>query len=241
MTTQALFLLYLMRQPIKVDSNIHTHICFSSVLVLNHMPQFLRVYLILAYWAKLWFTEIIVLLFPNSLSTSMQLILSSDNSCFRTFAIDKANNSALHLFTALAFLWSTLAFLPVLCHSLPKAVPPTFLLQNPFFCKLRAKWRSTQTINIWAITTVCSLTLQLTMEKHKVVWRPPRSISNTEIRECSAQNSCAGAALSGRSTEMCRTASSYPLSFPGGFSGRKQPEKASEKVQRMQCDWGLYQ
>jgi len=53
----------------------------------------------------------------------------------------------------------------------------------------------------------------------QVVWRPPRSISNTEIREWSAEASCTGAALSGSSsTEMCRTAFNYPLSFPGGFS-----------------------
>lgn len=143
----------------------------------------------------------------------------------------------IHLLTAFAFLWSTLAFLPALYHSLLRAVPPTFLLQHPCFCETGQDGETHTSPGFNPL-------LLSAPGYYSLPWRPCKlpGILHEDFPMQREESGLQGfpraeAALTSRSTkEMQNWLQLYPLPFQEASPEERSLIKASEKVQAMERD-----
>lgn len=205
-----------------------THICYSTLLVLNYVPQSSYVaHQILAYWAELWILRVL----PSPLW--ILYILACSLFCHLTSLISISLQQAMqtmqlfiHLFTASVFLRScTSAFLPAL--SLPfshRALPPTFLLPTSF---LLWKQRKTEKCTYCqCLTCYYCLCLDFTayLGERQATWKVPRSLSNAERREWSAEVSlCWGCP----DKQQCRRCAELAPATPPFLTRRLHLKKAA--------------
>lgn len=206
-----------------------THVCFSTLLVLNYVPRSLHVaHLILAYWAKLripsplWILSILACSLFCHLTSVISISLQQAMQTMQLF---------IHLFTASVFLWScTSAFLPAPCRSLAE------LFHQLFHPNTLSSVKAAQNRGMH-IPSVFKLFLLSVPRFYSLPWRNtshPESSKKPfpmQREESGLQPLCWGFPKEQKCRRCAELAPAVPPSFPGGFSWRKQPGKRLWKGQ----------